>query len=122
MSSKSKRKNEPKFSHIVIRLILFLCLLTLGIYFLSTRKANYQTMPSSINVDTSTVADQVYSKIPDSSRSKLEEWGKIPIISTITNTVSEFQKNQSEFISQKIKEFKIWLIKSISQELIDRIN
>lgn len=127
---KRTRNFRFSFGHL-IRLIIFFVLVYLVISYLSTNKknlpANDPTVLGSETKDVSDInlkpiIDSAYSSLPDKSRDQLQNLDKLPVNTFIQDKINFINSQKQGFPQKQIKALQIWIIKSVSEILIKKVD
>lgn len=124
MSKKSKPQQITFKS--ILRLILFLFIVFILISWFSSQKPvnNNFNDPTVYVGETlgSDVFNQIYQKLPESSRYQLEHFNQTPVGIWLKNTSSYIGTQLNGFPQKQIKEIKKAIIKNISDDMIRNID
>jgi hypothetical protein len=121
MSLKKKEKTKIGFSSI-LRLIIFLFLVFALISFLAGKTINSKPAdnPSAVLGESfgGDILGELYSQLPESSRSQIENINQTPIGKFFADTIKNIQSQLDGFPQKQIKDIKKNLIKNISDDMI----
>lgn len=129
----ARKKSKKKFHlnlGVVLRLIIFGVAIYFAIKYLSTSAPISSTNPPDPTVlgDETTTPDmkpylnQAYQLIPIKSRGQLENLDKSPVIISLQKKIQEIQSQSQDFPQRQIKEIQKFIIKTVSDDLIKKVD
>jgi len=112
----SKKNKNPPFSFkTTVRLVIFILIIYFSINFLSHRQSNLNNTLVLGDQTTNNLVNDLYQKLPSSSRHQLENFNQIPIVNSI-------EKQLNGFPNRQIKEIQKTIIQKISENMIKNID
>jgi hypothetical protein len=121
------KKKEFHFTFkVFLRLLIFFLIIYLSISYFSSNKEKDPILGDSTTLisedDQNRVINDLYQRLPESSRHQLENFQDTQIAIYIKDKTDFIKEQTNGFPDRQIKEFQKSLIKKISQDMIDSID
>ncbi|OGL52268.1 hypothetical protein A3K55_00675 [Candidatus Shapirobacteria bacterium RBG_13_44_7] len=118
MSPKFKKaKFSFTFRHL-FRLLIFIAIYYFLLTYLSGKTQTSLNLPLP---SFDQIGNSLYQQIPPKSRQQLENFNQSPPALFIQDKIDFIKTETQDFPQKQIKDFQKWLVSSLAQELLDKI-